>query len=80
MLQRLGLESIKRTWKIPVENQNFNKPPKRIIEQIFLNCNKKYKDTADVPWILARTDLNMLKEKCPQNFTPFIKDLFSIIT
>lgn len=80
MLQRIGLEKIKRTWKIPVENQNFNKPPKKVIEQIFLNCNKKYKDTADVPWILARTDLNMLQEKCPQNFAPFIEDLFSIIS
>jgi hypothetical protein len=39
----------------------------------------KYKDTADVPWILKRTRYQDLIEKCSQNFKPFVEDLFKIL-
>jgi hypothetical protein len=49
-------------------NQNHHLPPKRIVEMLFSNAGKKYKDTADVPWVLERSDFQDLKTKCPQNF------------
>ncbi|MBN1696553.1 MAG: DUF4276 family protein [Spirochaetales bacterium] len=80
LLKRLGKEKIRQTWKIPVENQNFNKPPKKVIEFLFSENKKRYKDTADIPWVLERSQLKLLMERCPQNFTPFIEDLLAIIS
>jgi hypothetical protein len=40
---------------------------------------KKYKDTADVPWIFKRSSHNELIIKCSQNFKPFVEDLFRIL-
>ena len=39
----------------------------------------RYKDTADVPWMLKRSNYTVLMEKCPQNFKPFIEDLLRIL-
>jgi len=79
LLQRLGVEKFSQTWKIPVEDQNHAQPPKRIVEALFTAAGKKYKDTADVPYILERTDYTHLIQACPQRFKPFIEDLLSIL-
>ncbi len=79
LLQRLVANKFSRKWKTPVENQNHHLPPKRIVEMLFSNAGKKYKDTADVPWVLERSDFQDLKTKCPQNFAPFVDELFQII-
>jgi len=76
LLKRLGVESFSRSWKTPVEDQDHNHPPKRIVEALFADAGKRYTDTTDVPWILERTDYLKLIQKCSQNFKLFIDDLF----
>lgn len=63
----------------PVENQDHDNLPKRIVEALFRDSGLKYKDTADVPWILKRSSHRDLIERCPQNFKPFVEDLFKIL-
>lgn len=79
LLARLEKTSFTQTWVKPVENQNHDYPPKRIVEALFSNAGKKYKDTADAPWIFKRSSCHHLAEKCPQNFKPFTEDLFKIL-
>jgi hypothetical protein len=49
------------------------------VEALFSDVGIKYKDTADAPWILERSDYNELKNKCPQNFKPFLEDLLRLL-
>ena len=79
LLARIEKPHFSQSWKKPVENQNHDKPPKRIVESLFSNSGMKYKDTADAPWILKRSNYRDLIEKCPQNFKPFVEDLFGIL-
>lgn len=79
LLARLEKPQFSRSWTKPVENQNHSNPPKRIVEALFRDCGMKYKDTADVPWVLKRSILGDLLKKCPQNFKPFVEDLFRIL-
>jgi len=79
LLTRLKKEKFSQSWANPVEDQNHNKPPKQIVEALFRDSGMKYKDTADVPWILKRSSHRDLVKKCPQNFKPFVEDLFKIL-
>lgn len=79
LMKRLGTKRLSRTWANPVEDQDHHRPPKRIVEALFSDVGMKYKDTADAPWILERSDYNELKNKCPQNFKPFLEDLFKLL-
>lgn len=79
LLSRLKKEKFSRSWANPVEDQNHNNPPKRIVEMLFHDSGMKYKDTADIPWILKRSNYRELVDKCRQNFKPFVEDLFKII-
>lgn len=78
-LARIEKHQFSRSWTKPVENQNHYNPPKRIVEAIFSDSGMKYKDTADVPWILKRASYTELTGKCSQNFKPFVEDLFRIL-
>lgn len=66
-------------WNSTIEDQNHGNPPKRIIEELFRNEGKKYKDTVDVPWIMERSNINEIIEKCPQHFKPFVDEITAII-
>ncbi len=79
LLKRLGTTKFTRTWTNPVEDQDHHRPPKRVVEDLFSDVGMKYKETADVPWILERSDHNDLKNKCPQNFKPFLEDLLNLL-
>ncbi len=79
LLARLEKSKFSQPWKKPVENQNHDKPPKRIVEALFSDVGKKYKDTADVPWILKRSRHQDLANKCQQNFKPFVEDLLKVL-
>lgn len=79
LLARLQKSRFSQSWIKPVENQDHDKPPKRIVEALFSDGGKTYKDTADVPWILRRSNHQDLMTKCPQNFKPFVEDMFRII-
>jgi hypothetical protein len=79
LLARVKRDRFSQTWRRPVENQDHHNPPKRIVEALFRDSDMKYKDTADVPWILKRSSYQDLSERCPQNFKPFVEDLFKIL-
>ncbi len=38
---RLGLKSLKQKWVVPVEDQNHDNPPRRVVEELFRECKKK---------------------------------------
>lgn len=79
--QRLGTnEAIRGRWRNPVEDQNDQAPPKRIIEALFEKHQKrKYIDTTDAPWILGRASLEVVTAACPQRFAPFVAELRQIV-
>jgi len=79
LMERLEVPKFSRKWKKPAEEKNHDLPPKRIVEALFNDCGKKYKDTVDAPWILERSDYNLLKDICSQNFKPFLDDLLKIL-
>ena len=79
LMRRLGIKKFSCTWVNPVENQDLQKPPKRIVESLFKDAGFKYKDTYDAPWVLERADYKDLMGKCPQNFKPFLEDLLRIL-
>jgi hypothetical protein len=79
LMQRLGTTKFTQTWTNPVEDQDHHRPPKRVVKDLFSDAGKKYKETADVPWILERSDYNELQNKCPQNFKPFLDDLLKLL-
>jgi len=76
--RRLKIKNIVRSWVVPVENQDHEKPPKKIVESLFSANNMRYQDTVDAPIILSGTNYQYLAEKCPQCFAPFIDYLLSL--
>lgn len=68
----LGIEKFPLSWTKPVEDQNHNTPPKRIVEQIFHSCSRNYVGVIDTPLILAMADYKVVAERCTQCFKPFI--------
>lgn len=78
--QRLGTrEALRGGWRNPVEEQNDQKPPKRVIEALFeKHQRRKYIETADAPWILGRASLDAVVAACSQRFGPFVEELRQI--
>jgi hypothetical protein len=69
-------DALKRRWRNPPEDQNDDKPPKRIVETLFRQYAKRgYIDTTDAPWILGRATLADVVRACPQQFAPFVEEL-----
>lgn len=73
--KRLETNSIAVNWKIPVEDQNHDNPPKKIVENIFRNHGKKYQNTVDAPIILNSCKYQEIADQCPQCFKPFVEFL-----
>lgn len=76
--ERLGTnDALKKVWRKPVEDQNDDHPPKRIVDELFKKYRKKpgYQDTVDAPRILERASLALIEKACPQRFAPFVADL-----
>jgi hypothetical protein len=72
--ERLGTrDAIEGQWRRPVETQNGDRPPKRVVEALFTRYGNRtrYRDTLDLPWLLERADLAALEQACPQQFAPF---------
>lgn len=75
---RLGTtDALRGRWRNPVEDQNDQQPPKRIVEALFSKYRRKgrYVDTLDAPWILSRAALEAVVATCPQRFAPFVSEL-----
>lgn len=71
----LSVNPLPIKWTRPVEEQNHHEPPRRIVEQIFKKCGKKYKGTVDAPNILQSARYEDIAELCPQAFKPFVEFL-----
>jgi len=72
---QLGARSLDPMWRIPVEDQDHERPPKRIVEDLFRRYGKGYKDTVDAPLILSASNYQEIAERCPQCFKPFVEFL-----
>ena len=72
---RLGIDHLEVTWRIPVEDQDHDQPPKQIVEALFKEYGKRYKGTADAPLILGQSNYLDIADKCPQCFKPFVEFL-----
>jgi hypothetical protein len=70
--------SLKRTWRLAVEDVNHDHPPKRVVEEVFQGCGQRYKDTVDAPVILAASQYSEIADACPQCFKPFVDFLASV--
>lgn len=75
LANRLGVKSIAVTWRVPVEDQNQENPPKRIVESLFAERGKRYRDTVDAPIILGACQYQDIADRCPQCFRPFVEFL-----
>ena len=74
----LGVDSFKISWKIPVEDQNHNLPPKEIVKRLFQEYGYIYENTVDAPLILGSADYQKISDRCPHSFKPFIDFLESL--
>ena len=72
LCSRLGVPSLRVTWRIPVEDQDHDHPPKRVVEELFGRYGQRYRDTADAPIILGKVSHQEIAERCPQCFKPFV--------
>jgi len=70
---RLGIQRLNRSWRMPVEDQNHDSPPKRIIEELFRQHGQLYKDTLDAPLILGVSNYTDIVDRCSQCFRPFVE-------
>jgi hypothetical protein len=75
---RLGAKSLGVAWRIPLEDQNHNHPPKHIVEELFAKHNKRYQGTVDAPMILGASKYQDIVERCFQCFKPFVQFLASL--
>jgi hypothetical protein len=78
--RRLGLQTFpaKIRWRKPVEDQDHQRPPKRVIEELFQHAKRRYIDTVDAPLILGGADPFNIASKCTQCFEPFLNDLLKL--
>ncbi len=72
---RLGLRVLACTWQIPVEDQDHDRPPKRIVEELFQQQGKRYQGTVDAPLILGAMKYEDVADHCSQCFKPFVEFL-----
>lgn len=72
---RLGKKQLKRSWVVPVEDQNHDRPPKVVVEELFMQEGRRYKETVDAPAVLSRVGYKEIAERCPQCFGPFVEFL-----
>ncbi|MBS1910377.1 MAG: DUF4276 family protein [Bacteroidetes bacterium] len=78
LAQRLGVSRLKPEWKEPVEEQNHDRPPKRVVKELFDAHNRKYRETREAALILGSADYAIIAERCPQCFKPFVEFLTSL--
>jgi len=75
---RLNTDVFRVEWHKPVEDQNHDHCPKRIVEELFQAHDQFYRETVDAPAILGVANLPTVTDACPQCFKPFIDFLNSL--
>lgn len=71
----LNVRELPVTWVLPVEDQDHDLPPKRVVERLFEQRGRRCVDTTHAPSILRASDCHDLATRCPQCFGPFVKFL-----
>jgi len=77
---RLGVNHLDVTWRLPVEDQDHDNPPKRIVENLFKSYGTHYVGTVDAPLVLGAANLQDIANRCPQCFKPFVEFLANLGT
>ena len=72
---RLGIQSLRQEWIVPVEDQNHDQPPKKIVEKLFQDSGNVYNQIVDAPLILKKCNYWDIAEACRQCFKPFVEFL-----
>ena len=63
---RLRMQNPPKGWRLPPEEQNQEKPPKKIVQELFrLNLKRSYRQITDCEAILRDADLGEVTEQCP---------------
>ena len=63
---RLKMRNRPSGWQRPPEDQNQNKPPKKVIEELFQkNLKRSYHEITDSVAILGNADLQEVANQCP---------------
>ncbi len=75
---RLGVDNLEVTWRVPVEDQDHEDPPKQVVKRLFKEHGKEYGETHDAPSILGRSNYQDVAGKCPQCFKPFVDFLTNL--
>jgi hypothetical protein len=78
LASRLGIAQLNPTWTIPVEDQNHDRHPKKIVRELFEAHGDRYEETVDAPLILAAADYRTIAQRCPQCFAPFVDFLTNL--
>ena len=81
LLAHLGRASFPNavSWtREDVENQNNARPPKYVVDEIFQSCDMRYRETTDAALILGNCQYEVLANRCPTSFKPFVEFLKSL--
>ena len=63
---RLKMSNRPSGWRQPPEEQNQDRPPKRIVEELFQReLKRSYRENTDSDAILRKADLREVAEQCP---------------
>ncbi len=63
---RLKMSNKPSGWRRPPEEQNQDRPPKRIVEELFQReLKRSYRENTDSDAILRKADLREVAEQCP---------------
>ena len=63
---RLDMPNKPSGWRRPPEEQNQDRPPKRIVEELFQReLKRSYRENTDSDAILRKADLREVAEQCP---------------
>ncbi len=69
-------DKIEKGWTKKVESQDHDRPPKRVVMDLFLKHRQEaYRDTIDARNVLSEVSVEQLQAKCPVGFGAFAKDL-----
>jgi hypothetical protein len=71
----LGINELEATWREPVEDQDHENNPKKIVKELFRRHGRKYRDTEDMSKILDPSLLEPIMQRCHQCFAPFVNFL-----
>ncbi len=73
--RHLGTTPISVEWAHSVEDQNHDRPPAMVVQEIFEANGDRYVKAEDAPEVLERADADVIAERCPQQFGPFVEFL-----